>query len=146
MNCPFCGSSQIFVVNSRPTRGNTQIWRRKKCLGCQKLFTTYESIDLSYLIVIKKSDKRERYNRAKLYSSIYHAAIYGKNVDRGEIGSLAEEITKEVEKAILSLKRKRIKTAEIFKITLGILKKKDFNIFLRYLSYFQKLNGKSSLS
>jgi transcriptional repressor NrdR len=140
MNCPYCNSSQIIVANSRSTRGNTQIWRRRKCLSCHKLFTTYENIDLSYLVVIKKSGKRERYNRAKLFSSIYHAAVFEKNVDRGESGSLTEEITKEVEKEILLLKKKKIKSSEIFEITLKNLKKENFNIYLRYVSYFQKVS------
>ncbi|HUV43149.1 MAG TPA: ATP cone domain-containing protein [Patescibacteria group bacterium] len=145
MNCPFCRSSQVFVTNSRPTKGNTQIWRRRKCSNCKKLFTTYENIDLSYLIVIKKSGRRQRYDRAKLYSSIYHAAIQEKGSDRGETGNLAEEITKDVETEILSLKRKRIKTSEIFNIVFDILKKKHLSTSLRYLAYFQKPSNLLSL-
>lgn len=139
MNCPFCQSSQIIVVNSRSTKKNTQIWRRRKCQTCGLLFTTYENIDLSYLVVIKKSGEKERYSRAKLFSSVYHAAVFEKRVDRGDAGTLAEKIIQEVEREILVLKRKRISSLEIFKLTCSILKKENYNVYLRYFSYFQKV-------
>lgn len=143
MNCPFCDSTQVLVVNSRPTKNNTQIWRRRKCFDCHKLFTTYENIDLSYLFVIKKSGRRQRYNHAKLFSSIYHAAIGEKKVDRGDMGDLAKRITDEIEKEILLLKKKNIKSSEIFDISVKILKKKYYGTFLRYLAYFKKLDSKT---
>lgn len=143
MNCPFCDSTQVFVINSRPTKNNTQIWRRRQCSGCQKLFTTYENIDLSYLVVVKKSGRKQRYNRAKLFSGIYHAAIGEKKVDRGDMGDLAEKVTKEIEKEILLLKKKKIKTSEIFNISARILRKKYYGTFLRYLAYFKKLDSKT---
>lgn len=143
MLCPHCQNSQVFVVNSRPTKHNSQVWRRKKCQSCKEVFTTYEKIDLSYLIIIKKSNKRQRFNRAKMYSSIYHAALYSKNADRGALAELSETITTQVERKILQLKKKRIETIEITNIILSILQKKSPDIFLRYLAYREGADRKN---
>jgi transcriptional repressor NrdR len=146
MRCPFCGSTQVAVVNSRPNSTGIQIWRRRKCLKCENVFTTYEKLNLTYLIVIKKSGRRQRYERSKLYSSIYHSSIDKKNVDRGDESKLAEEITSKVEQTILKLKRKRIKSTEITKIVLGELRKKAPDSFLRFLAYREGRDKKTMRS
>lgn len=142
MKCPNCGSSQIFVVNSRSTKEETQIWRRRKCEDCQKRFTTHETIDLSHLVVIKKSGKRERFSRAKLYSGIFWSTHGVKLTDKQRF---VDKITSEVEKEVLSLKRKVISTDEIAEIVLKHLSKLHVSIFLRYLSYREQLKTKAEL-
>src|SRR3989304_8825433 len=142
MNCPFCGSSQIMVVNSRPTRGNSQIWRRRKCISCKEGFTTYGRMTLSHLIVIKKSGRRQRYSRAKIYSGIYHSSLDKKNADKGERGTFAEEVTGRVELEITKLRRKRIYSTEITEIILRILAKKEPDTLLRFLAYREGNNLK----
>ncbi len=139
MKCPNCGEVLNYIVNSRPTRRGFSVWRRRKCTECKTIYTTYESIDLSYLIVIKRSRKPVRYNRAKLYSGIYQSAVQGKNVDRGEMGNLAEKLTQEVEIDIMKLNRKKVTTDELRKIVLDVLKKQNLNIYLSYLAYFENL-------
>lgn len=135
MNCPFCGSSQIMVTNSRPTKGSSQIWRRRKCLNCDGVFTTYERMDLSHLTVIKRSGKRQRYSRAKLYSGIYHSLIDKKGVDRGEASALSEEITSKIEQQIIKSKSKKIRSNQILDMVLGRLQKTAPDAFLRFLAY-----------
>ncbi|MBI4057842.1 transcriptional repressor NrdR [Candidatus Microgenomates bacterium] len=135
MFCPFCGTFQVTVTNSRPTLGGSQIWRRRKCLKCGETFTTYERINLSHLIIIKKSGQRQRYNRAKLYSGIYRSSIDRKNLDKGAIGVFAEEATNKVEREIVKLKRKKIHSTEITEIVLKILEKKAPDTLLRFLAY-----------
>ena len=142
MECPFCRSNQLMVVNSRPTQKDTQVWRRRKCLDCKGIFTTYEKMDLSHLIVIKKSGKAEKYQRAKLYSGIYHSSIDKKNVDRGEMSKLSEDITNQVEQEILQLKKKNIMSKEITTIVLDLLATKEPDIFLRFLAYREGGNAK----
>ncbi len=135
MECPFCGSTQIMVTNSRPTMGSSQIWRRRRCLECGGSFTTYEKVDLSHLIVIKKSGKRQKYNRAKLFSGIYHSAMDKKGADRGDMGQFSEEITRKVEQEVLKMKRKKVHSSEITVIVLKTLSRKDRSVFLRFLAY-----------
>lgn len=142
MKCPNCGSSQIFVVNSRSTKEETQIWRRRKCEHCGERFTTHETIDLSHLVVIKKSGKRERFSRAKLYSGIFWSTDGSKIVDKQKF---VDEITSQIERKILFLKKKVISTEEIAKIVLRQLSIVNISVFLRFLSYKEQLRTKSEL-
>ncbi|HAP37654.1 hypothetical protein A2574_02685 [Candidatus Shapirobacteria bacterium RIFOXYD1_FULL_38_32] len=137
MICPNCNSEQLFVTNSRPTRKNTQIWRRRKCLKCGFLFTTNEKINLNHITVIKKSGKRVRFSRAKLYSGIYHAIVGGKKMDRGDAGVEAEEIMEKVEEKITLMKKRELSTAEIGDIALSVLKIRNQGAFLSYIAYFK---------
>ena len=143
MNCPHCGSNQLSVVNSRPTMNSSQIWRRRKCLTCQEVFTTYERMNLSHLTVVKKSGKRQKFKREKLFSGIYHSAIDKKNADRGEVSEFTSSILLQIEQEILKLKKKEIETREITNIVLEILKKKSPDTFLRYLAYREGNDGKN---
>lgn len=135
MNCPFCGSSQVMVVNSRPTAGGSQIWRRRKCTKCEAAFTSYERMNLSHLIVIKKSGRRQKFSKAKLYSGIYNSFLDKKGVDRGDIAELAEKIRNKVEKEIIELKRKEISSSEIEEVVSKILGRKSPDALLRFLAY-----------
>ncbi len=142
MNCPFCGSTQVMVTNSRPTRGDSQIWRRRKCLGCGEVYTTYEKINLSHLVVVKKSGRKERFRRVKLYSGIYHSSIDRKNVDRGEMSEFSGEVTNQIIREILKLKKKEIRSTEITDMVINRLKNKNPDIFLRYIAYREGSNKK----
>src|SRR3989339_387514 len=104
MECPYCHKALTEVTNSRPSRGNVQIWRRRKCLNCGEIFTTHEIIDLSQLVVIKKSGKTEMFSHIKLYSGIYGATIGARLPNREKT---AEKFTRDVERQILFLKKKR---------------------------------------
>lgn len=132
MECPYCHSSQTEVTNSRPTLKETQIWRRRKCLKCQEIFTTHEVVDLSHLVVIKKSGKPEVFNRSKLYSGIYWATVGSKTPDREKV---VEKITREVEREVLFLKKKRVNSSEIAGIVLAKLRGTYSGTFLRFLAY-----------
>mgnify|MGYP001567177040 CR=1 FL=1 len=145
MKCPYCGSNLLYTVNTRPTKKDVKVWRRKKCTQCKMLFTTYESIDLSYLLVAKGSGSVVRFNRAKLFSSIYKAAIQGKHVDHGEMSILAEGFTQEVEAHILALRKKKITSSEIRSVVIEVLKKRNLNILFRYLSYFENISKRQVL-
>ncbi len=138
MKCPFCDSDQLIVTNSRPTNNEMEIWRRRKCLHCGGLLTTHEKIDLSYIVVIKRSGKRVKYNRAKLFSSIYQAVFGTKKMDRGTAGDISEKLLQNVEKNILSLKTKELSSEDIFKITVKVLNDTFPDSCLRYIAYFSK--------
>lgn len=142
MKCPNCGSSQTFVVNSRPAKEETQIWRRRECEDCKKKFTTHELIDLSHLIVIKKSGKRERFSRAKLYSGIFWST-HGVNI--ADKQKFVDKVTSGIEKEVLSLKKKVIYSNEIAEISLRYLSSTNISVFLRFLSYREQLRTKQEL-
>ncbi len=145
MKCPYCESNLLYTVNTRSTNKGVKVWRRRKCTQCRMLFTTYESIDLSYLLVVKGSGNVARFNRAKLFSSIYKAAIQGKHVDHGEMSILTEEFTQETEANILALRKKKITSTEIRNVVIEVLKRRNLNILFRYLSYFENISKRHIL-
>lgn len=142
MECPYCHSLQTEVTNSRPTLKETQVWRRRKCLKCGEIFTTHEVVDLSHLVVIKKSGRSEVFSRSKLYSGIYGATIGSKTPDREKV---VERITREVERELLFLKRKRIMSIEIADIVLKKLRKSQSATFLRFLAYCKDITNESQM-
>ena len=73
MRCPFCGHDDTQVKDSRPSDDNAAIRRRRLCPACGGRFTTFERVQLRELTVIKKSGRREPFDRDKLERSIHHA-------------------------------------------------------------------------
>jgi len=142
MECPYCHKILTEVTNSRPTRGKAQIWRRRKCGNCGEVFTTHEIIDLSHLVVIKKSGKSEMFSRIKLYSGIYGATIGSKTPNREKV---VEKITGEAEREILFLKKKKIYSWEIADIVLFKLRKVHTATFLRFLAYCKDITNETQM-
>ena len=70
MKCPYCGNIDTRVIDSRPADDGTTIRRRRSCDACNKRFTTYEKVETIPLIVIKKDNNREQYDRTKLEGEI----------------------------------------------------------------------------
>ncbi|MBP6882670.1 MAG: transcriptional repressor NrdR [Candidatus Levybacteria bacterium] len=70
MHCPYCGSTESEVVETRDSEDMDTIRRRRSCLTCQKRYTTYERVESVNLVVIKKDGRREQFNREKLKSGI----------------------------------------------------------------------------
>jgi transcriptional repressor NrdR len=140
MKCPYCRGETTDVFNSRPTRFGTQIWRRRRCLDCKESFTTYEQIDLSYLKVIKKSGKRERYSRAKLYSGVYGAFLQVKNKE-----TTVDGVTDTIESKIMDTKARELDTETIARIVLSTLKRFNTAAFVRYLAYQTDLASDAQL-
>ena len=73
MKCPYCGCEESKVVDSRPTDEGERIRRRRECFNCTKRFTTYEIIETTPVMVIKRDNSREPYHRNKLFQGILRA-------------------------------------------------------------------------
>ncbi|MBN1226579.1 MAG: transcriptional repressor NrdR [Deltaproteobacteria bacterium] len=73
MKCPFCGDIKNKVVDSRLSKDNLMIRRRRECLNCGKRFTTYEKVVSALPMVVKKDGRRERFNLEKIRSGIQKA-------------------------------------------------------------------------
>jgi transcriptional regulator NrdR family protein len=97
---------------------------------------------LKHLRVVKKSGQIEKYAHAKLFSSIYRAAISARRIDRVRV---TEKTTTEVEKIILGLNKKEISTYEIAQIAMKVLVKINFGVFLRYLTYYTEVEDSAQL-
>ena len=140
MKCPFCRNNSTEVYNSRSTRFGTQIWRRRKCLSCNESFTTYEAPDLGFLKIVKKSGKKQRYSRAKLYSGIYGTFI---SVPAKE--TTVDAVTDTIEAKLLDTKKAELSSAEVAKIVLTTIKHFNTSAFLRYLAYQTDLTSDAQL-
>ncbi|HSH31419.1 MAG TPA: ATP cone domain-containing protein [Candidatus Saccharimonadales bacterium] len=140
MKCPFCRENDTEVYNTRSTRFQTQIWRRRRCLNCQQSFTTYEQPDLNFLKVLPATGRPRRYSRAKLFSSIYAAFLDIKAKD----GTI-DAVTDTVEAKILDTKKDALSAPEIAAIVLTTLKHFNTSAFLRYLSTHAELASSAQL-
>jgi transcriptional repressor NrdR len=140
MKCPYCRSETTDVFNSRPTRFGSQIWRRRRCLECRESFTTYEQIDLGFVKVVKKSGRKQRYSRAKLFSGIYGAFL---SIPAKE--TTVDAVTDTVEAKLLDTKKRELTSGEIAHIVLSTLKKFNTAAFVRYLAYQADLTSDAQL-
>ena len=95
MKCPFCGEENTKVIDSRPAEENNSIRRRRQCEVCGKRFTTYEKVETIPLIVIKKDDNREPYDRSKIERGIVRSC-HKRPVSYDQIVSTVEEIEAEI--------------------------------------------------
>ena len=90
MKCPFCGKDNTRVIDSRPADDNNSIRRRRQCDDCQRRFTTYEKIE-SILVVIKKDNNREPYDRAKIESGVFRSC-HKRPISIDQITKLVDEV------------------------------------------------------
>jgi len=141
MKCPYCRQDTTEVFNSRSTRFGTQIWRRRRCQNCHESFTTYEAPDLGFLKVVKKTGKKQRYSRAKLYSGIYGAFL---SIPQKE--TTVDAVTDTVESKLLDTKKRELPTGEIARIVLSTLKHFNTAAFVRYLAYQTDLASDAQLA
>ncbi len=140
MKCPYCRSTKTEVYNSRSTKSAEQIWRRRRCLSCEKTFTTYEAADLGFLHVTAPSGTTRPYSRSKLFSSLYAAfdRLPGQN-------DTIDAVTDTVEAKILDRRQTQLPSADIAEIVLITLKHFHQGAFLRYLGSHAELPGRSQL-
>lgn len=132
MRCPYCQSLNVTVTDSRPRDDGTVIWRRRKCLSCDKRFSSRERIDLSYLTVVKKNGKKEAFSREKILMSMTKS--FGKKkIPEEKLEKAVEEILQEIHK----LGQTKIKTTQIGNLVLEKLRKLDLVAYIRFASVFK---------
>ena len=133
MKCPFCAHENTRVVDSRPAEDNTSIRRRRICDECGKRFTTYEKVETIPLIIIKKDNVRETYNRKKIEAGILRAC-HKRPVSAAQIEKLVDEI----ENDIFKLEDKEISSSVIGEIVMQKLKDIDAVAYVRFASVYRE--------
>ena len=133
MKCPFCGHDNTRVIDSRPAEENNSIRRRRVCDECDKRFTTYEKIETIPLIVIKKDNNRETYDRMKIEAGVLRAS-HKRPVSAAQIEKLVEE----VETEIFKLEEKEISTQDIGELVMNKLKDMDAVAYVRFASVYRE--------
>ncbi|ACZ08433.1 Transcriptional repressor NrdR [Sebaldella termitidis] len=136
MKCPFCGSDNTKVVDSRNHLDGTTIKRRRECENCEKRFTTYEKIGDLSLRVEKKSGFVELYSREKVFNGIMRA-LEKRSVDMEKV----EEILEKIERDILTKYSGLVKSSELGDMTLSYLLDLDEVAYVRFASVYKKFNS-----
>ena len=133
MRCPYCGEENTRVIDSRPADDNSSIRRRRSCDECGKRFTTYEKVEMVPLLVIKKDNKRELYDRNKIQEGIIRSC-HKRPVSINTIS----EIVDEIETKIFNLDEKEIPTSVIGEMVMDKLKDIDAVAYVRFASVYRE--------
>lgn len=133
MKCPFCGSENTKVIDSRPVDEGGSIRRRRLCGNCSKRFTTYEKIETIPLNIIKKDKGREMYDRSKLESGILRAC-YKRPVSTANIQRMIDQIETE----LYNQEEKEISSKEVGEIVMRHLKEVDGVAYVRFASVYRE--------
>lgn len=133
MKCPFCSEDDTKVIDSRPVEENNSIRRRRQCEACGRRFTTYEKIETIPLIVIKKDNNREPYDRAKIEAGILRSC-HKRPISVGQISQLVDEIETEV----FNKEEREISVNNIGEIVMSKLKHLDAVAYVRFASVYRE--------
>ena len=133
MKCPFCGHENTRVIDSRPAEDNNSIRRRRICDECDKRFTTYEKVETIPLIVIKKDNNRETFDRSKIEAGGLRAC-HKRPISASQIKQLVDE----VETEIFSMEEKEIPSRVIGEIVMNKLKNLEAVAYVRFASVYRE--------
>lgn len=133
MKCPYCGHENTRVIDSRPADENNSIRRRRVCDECEKRFTTYEKIETIPLIVIKKDNNRETYDRSKIEAGVLRAC-HKRPISANRINQLVDE----VETAIFAREEKEISSQVIGELVMNKLKDLEAVAYVRFASVYRE--------
>ncbi len=133
MKCPFCGHENTRVIDSRPADDNNSIRRRRVCDECDKRFTTYEKIETIPLIVIKKDENRETYDRSKIEAGVLRAC-HKRPISANQIKQLVDE----VETEIFNREEKEISSRVIGELVMNKLKDLEAVAYVRFASVYRE--------
>ena len=133
MKCPFCGHENTRVIDSRPADENNSIRRRRVCDECEKRFTTYEKVETIPLIIIKKDNNRETYDRSKIEAGVLRAC-HKRPISAAQITQLVDE----VETEIFNREEKEVPSAVIGELVMDKLKNLEAVAYVRFASVYRE--------
>ena len=141
MRCPFCAVFEDKVIETRVSKDGSEIRRRRECEGCTRRYTTYERIEESMPMVIKRDDRREPFDRAKIEHGV-QAAVAKRPVSRDQVAALALE----VEKDVAELNVNEIASRSIGELVLPKLKALDEVAYVRFASIYRDFRDLNEFS
>lgn len=138
MKCPSCGHLEDKVIDSRAAKEGQAIRRRRECLKCQRRFTTYETVESTALLVIKKDGRREAFSREKILNGLLRACE-----KRPIAAEKLHSIVDELEADLLRQGNEEIASTEIGERVMAALRQLDEVAYVRFASvyrHFKDLN------
>jgi len=135
MRCPYCGSDESRVVDSRDSESGDAVRRRRECLECDRRYTTYERVEDVPLVVVKRDGREEMFARAKLLNGLLRACEK-RSVDRERLERAVDEIETEVRQG----GRDRVSTHEVGERALRALREIDKVAYVRFASVYRQFD------
>ncbi len=132
MKCPFCGSDNTQVKDSRPTEDNSAIRRRRACNDCGMRFTTFERIQLREITVVKSDGRREPIDRDKLVKSM-EIALRKRDVDRDRVERAISGIIRRIESSATA----EVTSRQIGQLVMDALDQLDQVAYIRFASVYR---------
>lgn len=140
MLCPFCGQPDSKVIDSRASDENNAIRRRRECLVCQRRFTTYERIEETPLIVIKKDDRRETFDRQKIRNGLLKAC------EKRPVSIITiERLIDTVERELRNRMEPEVRSTVIGELIMSELKQLDGVAYVRFASVHREFKDVETL-
>lgn len=133
MRCPYCGYTESKVIDTRPTDEGERIRRRRECLRCEKRFTTYEIIETTPLMVIKRDGSREVFSRDKLLSGMI------KSCEKRPVSlSALEDAVADIVAQLQNHLEREVSSAVIGEMCMEKLRKIDQVAYVRFASVYRQ--------
>jgi transcriptional repressor NrdR len=133
MRCPWCGSNEDRVVDSRESREGHVIRRRRECVKCERRFTSYERVEQLPLLVVKRDQRREPYDRAKLMRGLHIAC------SKRPVSSVAlDQLTDQIETELQDLPEREISSRELGNMIMARLRELDPVAYVRFASVYRR--------
>ncbi len=139
MKCPYCGYQESKVVDSRHSEDNTSIRRRRECLACQKRFTTYETVESLPMVVVKKDNSRQSFDRSKILNGMVRACE-----KRPVAMADLEHAVDEIEQIIQNSLDREVSTERIGELVMERLKPLDEVAYVRFASVYRQFKDINS--
>ena len=133
MRCPYCSSRKDSVIDSRRAKNGSSVRRRRQCLKCKKRFTTYEYVERTPLMVVKKDGRREPFEREKLLNGIMVACE-----KRPVSVKRVEKVVDDIEKYIERKHDKEVASREIGELVMKHLHALDEIAYVRFASVYRQ--------
>ena len=135
MKCPFCGYSESKVIDSRPADEGASIRRRRECLGCQKRFTTYETVERMPLVVVKRDGSRQTFDKIKLINGMLRAC------EKRPVGlQEIERIADDIEQELMGKLDHEISSEAVGNMVMDRLKDLDEVAYVRFASVYRQFS------
>lgn len=139
MKCPYCGKTKTEVVDTRPSNNYESIRRRRRCLECNKRFTTYERHDKINLMVVKNDSRREAFDREKVLKGILKAC------EKREVSmEQIEKVVDEIETTLNNTMSKEVKSSDIGELIMDRLRDLDEVAYVRFASVYRDFRDAST--
>jgi transcriptional repressor NrdR len=132
MRCPFCGTEDTQVKDSRPTEDDAAIRRRRFCVKCGARFTTFERVQLRDMVVVKSNGDKEPFERDKLMRAM-KIALRKRPVDDERVEQVVNTVVRQLE----SLGENEITTAKVGEHMMEALRTLDHVAYVRYASVYR---------